>query len=141
MGAPSIEDWIRINELFTRYAWALDHGDVEGVVGCFTATAVIESPVMGSFGGHDAIRDFAERNAGLHRSGAQMRHVVTNLRVDVDGDHARADMYLLNYLTKNGQVELVSPGEYQCRLVKESGVWMFEYRLVKLDRPAIIEGR
>ena len=26
MAAPSTEDWIAINDLFTRYATALDHG-------------------------------------------------------------------------------------------------------------------
>lgn len=141
MAAPSVEDWIAINDLFIRYATALDHGEVETIVDCFTADAVVDSPVMGSFSGQVAIREFAERNAKLFRAGVQMRHVISNVQMDVDGDRARASAYLLNYLTKNGTSELLSPGSYECRLVKTAGTWRFSYRLVKLDRPVVIEGR
>ena len=44
MAAASLEDWFRINELFVRYATALDHGDVETVVDCFAADGWLESP-------------------------------------------------------------------------------------------------
>lgn len=141
MAAPSIEDWIAINDLFIRYATALDHGQVETIVDCFTADAVVDSPVMGSFTGHVAIRDFAERNAKLFKAGGQMPHVISNVQMDIDGDSARASAYLLNYLTKDGKSELLSPGTYECRLVKTSDKWRFTYRLVKLDRPVVIEGR
>lgn len=140
MAAPSIEDWIGINDLFTKYATALDHGDVETIVDCFTPEGVVDSPVMGSFTGHAAIREFAERNAKLHVTGVQMRHVISNVMMDVEGNRARASCYLLNYLTRDGRSELISPGEYDCRLVK-SDKWRFDYRLVKLDRPVVIEGR
>lgn len=141
MAAPSIEDWIAVNALFIRYATALDHGDVETIVDCFTEDGVVDSPVMGSFSGRAAIRDFAERNARLHHSGVQMRHVISNVQMDVEGDRASASSYLLNYLTKDGTCELLSPGEYKCRLVKEAGTWRFQYRLVELDKPVVIEGR
>lgn len=32
MASASIKDWFRINDLFTRYATALDHDEVETVV-------------------------------------------------------------------------------------------------------------
>jgi ketosteroid isomerase-like protein len=140
MASPSIEDWIGINDLFTKYATALDHGDVETIVDCFTPEGVVDSPVMGSFTGRAAIREFAERNAKLHVAGVQMRHVISNVMMDVEGNRARASCYLLNYLTRDGRSELISPGEYDCRLVK-SDKWRFDYRLVKLDRPVVIEGR
>ena len=141
MTAPSVEDWVSINDLFTRYAVALDRGDVETVVDCFTEDGIVDSPVMGSFAGHAAIRTFAERNARLLRSGAQMRHMVSNVRADVEGDRAEASCYLMNYLTRDGNCELLSTGEYECRLERMSGTWRFAYRLVKLDRPVEIEGR
>lgn len=141
MAAPSTEDWIAINDLFTRYATALDHGDVASVVDCFTDDGVVESPVMGAFRGTAQIREFAERNAGLLQQGVQMRHAISNVRMDVDGDRARAWCYLLNFITRNGKAELLSPGEYECRLVKSGGRWRFEHRLVKLDQPVVIEGR
>lgn len=141
MAGTRIEDWFEINNLFTRYAWALDHGDVETIVDCFTEDGVVDSPVMGSFSGHPAIRDFAERNAKLVRAGVQMRHVISNVRAEVDENRARASCYLVNTLTKDGTCELLSTGEYDCRLLKSGSKWRFEYRLVILDRPVKIEGR
>jgi len=141
MPAPSVEDWIGINDLFTTYATALDHGDVETILDCFTPDGVVDSPVMGSFAGHAAIREFAERNAKLYRSGVQMRHAISNVKADVDGDRASASCYLLNYITRDGKSELLSPGTYDCRLHKSGGKWRFQYRLVKLDRHVVIEGR
>lgn len=141
MAAASIEDWFKINMLFTRYATALDHGDVDVIVDCFTEDGVVDSPVMGSFQGHAAIRDFAERNAKLRQAGVQMRHAISNVQADVEGDRATATCYLLNYLTKNGVSELISPGHYDCRLVKAGDTWRFAYRMVTLDRPVAIEGR
>lgn len=141
MGKPSIEDWIAITDLFTRYAVALDKGDVETIVSCFTADAVVDSPIMGSFKGEAAIRAFAEKNAEYRRKGGQMRHVISNIRMDVIGNRARAWAYLLNYTTWQGKSELIAPGEYDCSLVKADGEWRFDYRLVSLDQPAKIAGR
>ena len=135
------DDWIAINDLFIRYTTALDRGDTEAVVDCFTADAVIESPVIGRFAGGPAIREFAERNARFQRQhGAQLRHVVSNLRIRVDGDHAQAYCYLLDFLTRNGKTELLSPGEYDCKLVRCDGRWLMEHRLVVMDRDFKIEG-
>lgn len=141
MGKPSIEEWIGITDLFTRYACALDKGDVETICACFTEDAVVDSPIMGSFKGAAAIRAFAEKNADYRRKGGQMRHIISNIRMDVVGNRARAWAYLLNTATWAGKSEIVSPGEYDCSLIKVNGDWRFDYRLVALDQPAKIAGR
>ena len=61
MAARSIADRLAIGDLFVRYATALDEGDVETVVDCFTADAVLESPAIGRIAGREAIRAFAGR--------------------------------------------------------------------------------
>ena len=130
-----MEEWFHINQLFVRYATALDRGDVEGVVECFTADGTIDSPVLGRFGGHAGVREFALRTERMLRQhGAQFRHVVSNLRADVDGDTARATCYLHDFLTRDGRTELLSPGEYDCRLRREGGRWRFVHRLVRMDQ-------
>lgn len=135
MAAASLEDWFAINSLFVRYATALDACAVDDVVDCFTADAVLESPILGRFEGHAGIRAFAERTAAQKREqGIQFRHVVSNLRADVDGDRARASCYLLDFLTRDGTTELLSPGEYTCDVVRQGGQWRFAYRLVTMDR-------
>ena len=59
--AVSIEDRLAIDDLFVRYATALDGGDVDGIVSCFTEDGSLESPVVGVRVGQAAIRAFAEQ--------------------------------------------------------------------------------
>src|SRR5438874_453086 len=110
MAAASLADWFDINNVFIRYATSLDHGDVESVVDCFAENASVVSPVLGEFFGHSGVRDFAMRTARLKQEeGVQFRHVVSNLVVDIEGDRARANCYLLDFRTRDGKTELLSP--------------------------------
>ena len=121
-----------INDLFVRYTTALDAGEVDTIVGCFTEDGALESPVVGVHTGQAAIRAFAERFARFRERGSQLRHFISNLAVQVDGDTARATCYLLNVITRNGKTEVMAPGRYDCQLVKLNGEWLFKHE-VKLD--------
>ena len=112
MTTTSIEDRLTINDLFVRYTTALDAGDVETIVGCFTEDGLLESPTVGTYAGRRAIREFAQRFARFHEGGAQLRHVISNLVVTLDGDQAKASCYLLNVITRDGQSRLLAPGRY-----------------------------
>jgi ketosteroid isomerase-like protein len=140
MAQPSTEDWLGINDLFTRYSMALDDGDVDGVVACFTADATVESPVVGTYAGLAKIRQFAERIAAVRRAGTQLRHVVSNLAAEVDGDRARARCYLVTYITRDGRSALLAPGEYNCELVKTGNRWRFSRRVVAMDSAITLPG-
>ena len=135
MTPASLEQWFAINQLFIHYATSLDLCDVEGVVGCFEPDGWLESPVLGRFEGSEGIRAFAMRTVKLKQEqGVQFRHVVSNLRAEVDGERAHARCYLLDFLTRDGATELLSPGEYECELKKTNGAWRFVYRKVTMDR-------
>src|SRR5216110_3816145 len=69
MSLDYLEDRLAIHDLFVRYTTALDRGDVETVVDCFTEDATLESPVIGVIAGRDAIRAFAERFAAQRAAG------------------------------------------------------------------------
>jgi uncharacterized protein (TIGR02246 family) len=140
MTTPSVEDRLLINDLFVRYTTALDAGDVETIVACFTEDGALESPAVGVYSGRQGIRDFAVRFARFHERGAQLRHFISNLAVEVDGDRARATCYLLTVITRDGKTELMPPGRYDCRLVKRDGDWLFEHRLVVLDGDFSLDG-
>jgi hypothetical protein len=65
MSASNLEDRAAIHDLFTRYCCALHNGEIEAVVDCFTADAILKSPVI-DISGRDEIRAFAaasRRNA------------------------------------------------------------------------------
>jgi uncharacterized protein (TIGR02246 family) len=138
--AASIEDRFAVQDLFVRYATALDAGDVAGIVSCFTADATLESPVLGALAGPDNIRAFAERFSRFQANGNQLRHVLSNFAVTVDGDTARATCYLVNILTRDGKTVMGPPGRYDCTLHRVSGRWLFHRRLVVLDAPFPLDG-
>lgn len=141
MPASYLEERLAIEDLFVRYTTALDRGDVETLVDCFTPDGSLDSPAVGSHAGHAAIRAFAERFAAFNRRGSQLRHVISNLAVEVDGERARAICYLLNILTRNGESRLLAPGRYECDLVKSTGGrWRFQRRVVILDHPIKLDG-
>src|SRR5438552_13289635 len=130
-----IEDRLAIHDLFTRYCCALDNGEVETVVDCFTADATLESPAIGGISGRDAIRSFAGRFAALRAAGTQFRHFVTNIAVafNASGGRARATAYLLVAISKNGSHRMLPPGRYECDLVKQGAAWRFSRRVVLHD--------
>ena len=131
----SVEDRLLIHDLFARYAVALDDGEVETVVGCFTADAALESPAIGRIEGTDAIRAFARRFAAWRAAGTQFRHLITNLTAAVEpgGERARATAYLLVAISKEGRHRSLPPGRYECDLVKQAGEWRFARRVVAHD--------
>jgi uncharacterized protein (TIGR02246 family) len=133
-GMP-VEDRLAIHDLFVRYATALDDGEVETVVACFTADAVLESPAIGQIRGHAAIRAFAERFAAGRAAGAQFRHLITNIAAAIapGGQRARATAYLLVMISKDGRHRTLPPGRYECELAKQDSTWRFTRRVVRHD--------
>ena len=139
MDLQTLEDRLAVNDLFVRYATALDAGDVETIVQCFAEDGALESPLVGVCKGHDGIREFATRFARLRQGGTQLRHMLTNLAVHLDGDRAHATCYLLTVMTRNGVSTMRPPGRYECELVRADGRWVFRYRLVLEDAKAPLE--
>jgi len=132
MSDKSLADRAAIHDLFTRYCCALDNGEVETVVECFTADAVLKSPMI-DLEGHDAIRAFAGRFAAQRAAGTQFRHMVSNITVAIDGDQARATAYLLVLISAKGAHRTLPPGRYECELVRARGSWRFSRRIVLHD--------
>jgi uncharacterized protein (TIGR02246 family) len=140
MAGGSIEDRLAISDLFVRYTTALDRGDVDTIVDCFTPDGSLDSPAVGSHAGHAAIRAFGERFARFHERGTQLRHFISNLAVEIDGERARVTCYLLNVITREGASRMLAPGHYDCDLVKAEGCWRFQRRVVILDHDIALEG-
>jgi uncharacterized protein (TIGR02246 family) len=137
---PAIEDRLGVSDLFTRYTCALDAGDVDTLVDCFTEDGALVSPVVGAHKGRAAIRAFAERFAKFLANGSQLRHVISNLMMRVDGDRGHATCYLTVFLTRDGKSRLLAPGVYECELRKADGVWRFQNRIVRHDHDYTLEG-
>jgi len=133
MQMMEIEDRIKIHDLFVRYTSAVDDWDEPALLGCFTEDGVLETPVLGGrFAGREGQREFV-RIGRSRAEGGQMRHVFSNLGVELDGARAAAQSYFVVYLTRNGKTELSAVGRYNCRLRKLGTEWLFEYRGVSID--------
>jgi uncharacterized protein (TIGR02246 family) len=140
MPTPSLEDRFGINDLFVRYTCALDAGDAATVIDCFADDGTLVSPAVGEHTGRAAITAFAHRFARFQQSGSQLRHVISNLMMTVDGDRAQATCYLTVFLTKDGKSRLLAPGRYVCDLRKVDGQWRFQRRVVLHDHDYTLDG-
>ena len=126
MAKPSIKDRLAIEDLFVRYTTALDNGDVDGVVSCFTQDGWLDSPIVGRHQGREQLRAFAEKIAvSIRLRGAQYRHVVSNFRVETTRNRARARCYLLDFVTTGEKCELLAPEGDDCELEKIGEEWFF----------------
>jgi len=126
------EEREQIRDLYYRYALAIDADQREDWVACFTDDGVFDSRRLGKHAGHDQLTAFT-RIYREHLAGGQARHVVNNILIKLDGDHATGSCYLTYYQTKNGKTELAAIGGYNDKLRKVDGKWLFEYRKVFVD--------
>jgi uncharacterized protein (TIGR02246 family) len=140
MAPVPIEDRFGINDLFVRYTCALDAGDADTVIDCFTEDGTLVSPAVGEHTGRAAITAFAQRFARFQANGSQLRHVMSNLMMTVDGDRAHATCYLTVFLTRDGNSRMLAPGRYDCELRKQAGQWRFQRRVVLHDHDYTLEG-
>ncbi len=110
------------------------------MVDCFTADAILKSPVI-DISGHDEIRGFAGRFAAQRGAGTQFRHMVSNIAVTITGNRAAASAYLLVLISQHGNHRSLPPGRYACELIKEDGgQWRFSRRTVFHDHDYTLEG-
>jgi len=58
------------------------------------------------------------------------RHLVSNVSIDGDGDHATARLYLQMWVTAGGSAEtkLMISGRYEDTLRRDDGTWRFVTR-------------
>ena len=136
----SIEDRLAINDLFVRYTCALDAGDVDTLVDCFTEDGWLVSPRVGECAGRAAIRRFAEHYAQFRRDGSQLRHIISNMAIQVDGERGRVTCYLIVFLTRDGKSRLLPPAVYDCELRKTGAGWRFRRRVVTHDADYTLDG-
>ena len=148
--ADSMEDRVAIEQLWAKYAQALDTADAELYASLFTPDAYIE--VDGTpYKGHDAIvamvRNIRQKlgidqvTKDSHgRPWGPIRHLLSNLSVDLKGDHATSESYWTEIITngKNAQgvgnpPSVLKMGRYEDELVKKNGKWLYNRRIITGD--------
>jgi len=137
----SQEDRQAVHDLMVRYTFAADiEGPEDDLVALFTEDALMDSPVSGHYTGSDGVRAWFRRLNGVRRN-VQLRHYLSNILIDGDGDRATLKAYFvetkmdLEAIAKGAKVvpEFLIAGHYDCVARKSGGRWRFERRTVNVD--------
>ena len=134
-----IEDRLKIQDIWARYVIMLDSANGEEFIKMFTEDAVLNVNNI------DIIKGRADIKAMVDSMGAMpgisdskfgsMRHIVTSLSLDIQGDIATADSYWMEVMATatNVQPVIFNVGRYEDEYVKIQGQWYFSRRDILAD--------
>ncbi len=140
-GPLTVEDRFAIQDLVARYSWALDTGDIDGLIACFTPDArvieeVFEDPDI--WEGHEGIRHISEHYRNAANFPGRQHHTS---QLQVNGDNEACDARSFVFVTEcHGEPPylLRFAGYYEDKIVKQDGQWLFKERTIRLwDGPIL----
>lgn len=138
--ASYAEDRALVENLYARYVFAADWQDADTYAAVFTEDGILDW-ARGVAEGREAIRKevhgmraaFAEqeaRDAPLRP--ARLRHFITSIVLDVQGDEATARAFWVEFDNRNPERKAYSGayGHSEDRLRKVNGEWLFAFRKI-----------
>ena len=123
-----VEDHLAIRELAARYNRTFDYGDPKGWVECFTEDGTFNIGSKELAAGSEALLAFAEKSI----PSMSVKHCTTDAIVEIDGDTATHDAYLI-LMDCGEKVTANNSGRYLDEVVKQNGKWKFKKRVVEID--------
>ena len=120
------QDYIDIQQLYARYNYIIDAGDVEAYVALF-----VPEGSFNKFVGHDGLRTFMKNRVGGNR-----RHWNTNLVITPSPEGAKGAVYLMFVDVGLKPPAITGAGKYEDTLVKTPEGWRFSKRMSLPDSPA-----
>ena len=137
------EERFAIQDLFAAYGWALDTGDVEGLVAVFTEDAVMIEEVFEDpdvWEGHDGIRALANHYFSSPGFPGRQHHVTQQvLTLRTDGVVEAKSFAFVTECHGEPPYLLRFAGWYEDEIVREANAgWRFRKRVVRLwDGPVL----
>jgi len=122
-----------IRELHGRYNHLMDSFQAEAFASLFTTDGVWELVGVRTVRGRDELVEFIE---GLEADTGERlrRHCVFNEVIQLDGDRASAQSYVLAWLgSPREPPQLFALGRYDDVLRRENDRWLFEHRRLDCD--------
>lgn len=117
------QDYIDIQQLYARYNWVIDAGDVEGYVALYTPDGSFNT-----FNGADGLRTFMKgRQAGTRR------HWNSNLIITPAPGGASGKVYLMLVDVGQKPPAIATAARYDDMLVKTPAGWRFKSRKTSPD--------
>ncbi len=130
--AISSEDRMAIMDLLSRYNHAIDGGDTEAWLDCFTEDAIYEFPPDRRWEGIEQLREVGESIAA-NADPPAMRHWLNNVLIEGDDQEARVTSYVMLLRLSDGP-RINHTGMYRHTLRKVDGAWKFAHRRMDQDR-------
>jgi len=116
-----------LRELFARYAWCFDTGDVDGYVGTFASDGVLDLP-DGQFAGHAQIRAYAT-DVVADPSFVGRQHFVGQSLYDPAPRRWTVRSYaMITQAVSGASPTIVSAGYYADECVETKDGWRFARR-------------
>lgn len=132
-----MEDIQEIGRLLVDYGRHLDRREWADYAGLFAARGVWDGG-FGAATGPAEIQAMMEKQiGGTLISGAQSNfHVLTNFRIEVEGDEGRA-WSRWSFVNQDAEkhAHIAYAGRYDDELIRENGRWKFKRRTVSADLP------
>jgi len=123
-------DITEIQLLYSAYCHLIDDGDAAAFANLFVPEGVLTSgghPLVGTASLEKFATSVPLRTPGI-------RHVMVNIHVDGDGDHADGRAYLLAYTGSSEGPVMRATGCYRDSLQRVGGSWKFVKRDFTMDR-------
>ena len=136
-----VEDELAIRRILVDYAAFLDGRDYEGYANLFTPEGEWANE-GGSRKGRDQIRAMLEVMGPAGSPNAENYHLISNPRIDLDGDRATAtSRYLFVMRGPEGQPTPALAGVYRDEFVRHEGEWKIARRVADDIMPTAEEWR
>jgi hypothetical protein len=124
----AVSDQMEIRTLIDRYSHLIDAARYDEWIGLFT----VDGEFIGSQGVHAVgsagLRKFTEDYHAIRHKLPNIRHLFTNVVIDVDGATATACSYGLIIVADDAGTRLLHMAVYDDELRIENGAWRFSRR-------------
>ena len=127
-----LADEAAIRRVIDRYCHAVDRGSADDVAALFhkDGTLLATHETDGVYKGREAVRGwYANYHDTFRAKLKQLRHKISNVVIELDGDEARAVSYMDADLVFEDKV-YEAIGRYDDRFVRDGGVWYFAERAI-----------
>jgi uncharacterized protein (TIGR02246 family) len=126
-----IDDRMAIERLLMEYGRAVDSRDFAAFAALFSEDGEWKG-AQGSYRGPKEIQKSMEKmftDAAADIPKGKNFHLLTNVIIDLQGDHATASSKFIFYKMNGAKPEAEVAGRYEDRLVRVGGAWKFQQRL------------
>jgi len=126
-----IDDRMAIEQLLMEYGRAVDNRDFAAFAALFTDDGEWKG-AQGSYRGPKQIQESMEKiftAAAADIPKGKNFHLLTNVIIDLHGDHATASSKFIFYKMDGAKPQAEVAGRYEDKLARVAGAWKFQQRL------------